>query len=316
MGDTTDLVIAQRPRPEIERAMQFIVEHLERRFTVADVAAAIGLSEFHLHRLFHTAVGESVGRFVTRKRLELAALRLAYEPHTPITTIALESGYSSSSNFSKAFSGFFGCSPTRVRTPSGELPAALAKIVAEYGKNFRPENLYAVPPEPDARTLRDIVDHWDARVRFVDSPGCTFACLSSPRGYDLDALAETWNELIRRGSQLGICGEEVDAWGMVYDSPELTAPELCRYHACVPCAADQRLSAPLFRGQMKPGRYAVFHYSGAASDVGVAYRSIYSCWFRESSVIPEDFTPLDHYVHDEPRDGQVALDMWFRIRPR
>lgn len=306
-----------RPRPEIERAMQFVVEHLERRFTVADVARAIGLSEFHLHRSFHAAVGESIGSFVTRKRLEHAALRLAYEPETPITTIALESGYSSSSNFSKAFSGFFGCSPSRVRTPTGALAAAVAKIVAEYGKDFRPEQLYTVPPEPDPDALREVVAYWNARVRFVDAPGCSFACLASPRGYDLEAIEATWGELIQRATQLGLCGDEVDAWSMAYDSPELTAPERCRYHACIPCAPERRLAAPLRgAGHMKPGRYAVFDFAGAPTQVGAAYRSIYSCWFRESSVVPEDFTPLDHYIHDGPRDGRVALEMWFRIRPR
>jgi AraC-like DNA-binding protein len=60
-------------RPEIQRALSFVASNLDRPITVAEVAQAAHLSEFHLHRVFHTTVGESVGRFITRRRLEHAA---------------------------------------------------------------------------------------------------------------------------------------------------------------------------------------------------------------------------------------------------
>src|SRR5262245_33722865 len=106
-------------RTAIERSLAFIAQHLEEPLQVSDVARAAHLSEFHLHRVFHAEVGESIGRFITRRRLEVSALRLAYEPDRSITDIALSSGYSSSSNFSKAFSAYFGQSPSSVRNPSG-----------------------------------------------------------------------------------------------------------------------------------------------------------------------------------------------------
>jgi DNA gyrase inhibitor GyrI len=67
---------------------------------------------------------------------------------------------------------------------------------------------------------------------------------------------------------------------------------------------------------MPAGRYAVFRYEGRADGVGDAYREIYSCWFRESSLSPEDYVPFDHYVADFPRDGQIELEMWLRVRAR
>src|SRR5262245_7341532 len=125
-------------RPELQRALRFIGENLDRSLSVAEIARAAHLSEFHLHRVFHAALGESIGRFITRRRLETAALRLAYEPDLSVTEIALSSGYSSSSNFSKAFSAYFGVSPTRVRQPAAELPSSLGQLTARYGKGFDP----------------------------------------------------------------------------------------------------------------------------------------------------------------------------------
>lgn len=303
-------------RPEIERALRFIADNLERPLSVGEVARAAHLSEFHLHRVFHAALGESIGSFITRRRLELAALRLAYETDRTITDIAQSSGYSSSSNFGKAFSGYFGVSPGRVRDPRGALPDSIGKLTARHGKDFRPGALYTLAHEPDSEQRRVEAARWEAKVRFETSPGKTFACLASPAGYDFETAERTWHELIARARQLGLCDDDVDAWGIAHDSPDLTAPELCRYHACVPCAPDSELPGPLFRGQMLSGRYAVFPFAGAVTSIPEVYRSIYSCWFRESSLSPDGYTPLDHYVGDFPEAGQVELEIWFKVRPK
>lgn len=298
----------------IERAIGFIVDHADEPLTVAQVAKAAAVSEFHLNRLFHQAVGESIGRFITRRRLELGALRLAYEPDRNITDIALSSGYSSSSNFSKAFSAYFGCSPARVREPGA--PGKLGTLTTHYGKDFSPADLYALPSRVSGDEREREAKRWSELVRFETVPELGFACLASSDGYDLAALHHTWGELIARAQALGLCQDDVDAWGISHDSPTLTAPELCRYHACVPCPPGPALPPPLFAGKRSAGRYAIFRYRGPVDEVADAYRGIYSCWFQHSSLAPADYTPLDHYVADFPEEGRIEMEMWLRVRPR
>lgn len=305
-----------RLSPVIERALTFIATRLSEPLTVTQVAKHVALSEAHFQRQFHEAMGETVGQFVTRKRLETAALRLAYEPETPITTIALSSGYSSSSNFGKAFAAYFGVSPTQVRQPGEGAAPRLGKLLARYGKVLDSNALYTSPREDDVVLVQSEAERWNARVRFETSPGHTLACLASPEGYDPTAVQATWNELIGRARQLGLCDDEVDAWGIAQDSPNLTAPDRCRYYAAVPCAAGVSVPAPLFTTVMQAGRYAVFRYHGQVALLSDAYRSIYSCWFRVSSVAPEDFAPFEHYVGNEPEDGYVDMEIWFRLRSK
>lgn len=306
-----------RHRPEIERAVAYIAAHLDAPLVVADIARAAHLSEFHLHRVFREAVGETIGRFVSRRRLETAALRLAYETDRTIADIALSSGYSSNSNFTKAFTAYFGVSPSRVREPSAQLPVAVGQLTSRHGKDFRPADLYTLPPERPLAARREIARAWSERVRFEETPRRAFACLAGPGGYALHALMETWLELIERGRQLGlIAGEEVDAWGVARDSPDVTATEHCRYDACIPCAPDSVVAAPLTRAEMPAGRYAVFRWQGAVEAVSEAYREVYSCWFQESTVSPADLVSWDHYVTDWPEDGRIDLELWFRVRPR
>ncbi|NVB37311.1 AraC family transcriptional regulator [Pseudenhygromyxa sp. WMMC2535] len=304
-----------RPRPALERALRFVAEHLDERLTVAQIARVAHMSEFHFHRVFHDVVGESVARYVTRRRLEMAALRLAYEPARSVTEVALSSGYSSSSNFTKAFTGYFGCSPTHLRSGS-PLPIEVGRLTQRFHRAFVPAELFTLPPEPSEEDLERELARWRERVRFETRAEQPLACLAAPEGYDLGALERTWVELIARATQLGLCHGEVDAWGIPHDSPHLSGLDRCRYHACVPCEAGAAVPEPLFAGAMPAGRYAVFSYQGAVSEVADAYRSIYSCWFRRSSVSPADFTPYDHYIGDFPEGGQVRFEIWFRVRPR
>jgi len=301
-----------RPRLEVERAVSFIQAHLGDPFAVAQVAQAAGMSEFHLHREFHQAIGESVGRFVTRKRLETAALRLACEPSTTVTTIALEVGYSSSANFAKAFKIHFGISPKEVRAPSGQVPGGISRLLQQYEHAFIPAQLFSVP-FTDEQGRRREAEHWQQCLRFERSNGFHFTCLASPNGYEPEALAETWDQLVDRCRQLDICDAEVDAWGIAHDSPDLTAPSFRRYHACVLGRTARVLPPPLFAKTVLAGRFAVFLYQGAVDGVAAAYRSIYSCWFPESSLVPGDYLAMDHYVTDAPRDGQIEMEMWFRV---
>jgi len=49
------------PRPEIERALRYIAEHLDRPISVAEVAQAARLSPFHLHREARVAATARIG---------------------------------------------------------------------------------------------------------------------------------------------------------------------------------------------------------------------------------------------------------------
>jgi AraC family transcriptional regulator len=303
-------------RPQVERAIAHILEHLGEPLTLAAVARVAHLSEFHFHRIFASVVGEPVGRFITRKRLELAALRLAYEPARPVTEIALDVGYSSVSNFSKAFASFFGCSPSQVRDPSAARQDAIGKLTRTYGKDFRPRDLFSLPedvPEGERQERRAALARG---LRYLDCPGFSVACLASPGGYDLAAIERTWAQLIEHGQALGLCGEDVDAYAMAFDSPQLTSPELQRYHACIPCPDGAVVPPPLFVSRIPDGRYAIFRYDGEVSGLEDHHRAIYSLWFPSSSVAPDDFTVVNHYVSDWPKDGRVTMDIWFKVRPK
>ncbi|MBX3272221.1 MAG: AraC family transcriptional regulator [Sandaracinaceae bacterium] len=301
-------------RPRVERAIRFIAEHLDEPITLADVARVAHLSEHHFHRVFAAVTGEPIGRFITRRRLELAALRLAYEPARSVTEIGLSVGYSSPSNFAKAFSAHFGCTPSHVRAPGAALPAALGRLATRYGRSFDPLALHALPPDAPPARVREELARLRASLRFEtrDAP-LPLACLASPDGYDTDAIGETIARLVEHALARGLSDEAVDVWGIGYDSPVLTAPELRRYHAAVPCPAGSELPAPFFPGAVGPGRFAVFDYDGPVDGVEARWLSVYSTWLPASGLRAGAHVALDRYVGDWPEDGRVRMELWLAV---
>lgn len=120
---------------QVREAVRAVQESLARRFaeplTLAELAAEVALSPWHLSRGFRAAVGVGLHRYRTRLRL-LAALermrgaarraargsgrgsqRSTSAPE--LARLALEVGFSSHSHFTREFRGFFGAPPSHLR---------------------------------------------------------------------------------------------------------------------------------------------------------------------------------------------------------
>ncbi len=79
-----------------------------------ELSARLGYSAAHLRRMFWAEMGEPVGSFARRMRLERAAGRLALQ-EANIAGIAHEALYCTGEAFAKAFQAHFGCSPSRFK---------------------------------------------------------------------------------------------------------------------------------------------------------------------------------------------------------
>ncbi|GAA4366983.1 AraC family transcriptional regulator [Paeniglutamicibacter cryotolerans] len=109
-------------------------EHIERRLSdpaldVAEISAAVGLSERQLGRVF-AAAGTTVARYLLARRLETAHGYLVSPAHGALamSEVAALSGFASPSHFGKRFREHHGNTPLQVRS------ATRATFLAEYAK--------------------------------------------------------------------------------------------------------------------------------------------------------------------------------------
>lgn len=118
----------------IQESLRYIDEHLEDNIRLDDLAGRAHLSKYHYHRLFHRAVGDSVNRYIGKRRMEKAADELA-RTDAPILDIALGCRYSSQESFSRAFQKVYEMTPGRYRkTFAAHGQSGVVRLRAGFGK--------------------------------------------------------------------------------------------------------------------------------------------------------------------------------------
>ncbi len=99
----------------INKSEDYIEDHLNEAISLADLAKYANFSEYYFHRLFKKYSLKTLNSFVTRVKLERAALFLSVNQSISLTEVALNYGYTNSSSFSRAFKNYFGVSPSIYR---------------------------------------------------------------------------------------------------------------------------------------------------------------------------------------------------------
>jgi len=102
----------------LRKAIGLIDQHLngeeEGRVGLRLVAKEVGMSYFHFSRAFKQSLGMSPTKYIGARRIERAK-RLMQETDSPISEIALRSGFSSQSHFTTSFRRLTGVTPRSFR---------------------------------------------------------------------------------------------------------------------------------------------------------------------------------------------------------
>lgn len=87
---------------------------LDERLTLADLAATAGLTTHHFLIAFKRAFGTTPAQYIIQQRIRTAQYQLLHT-RKDITTIALDTGFSSHSHLTARFTQQVGCSPNAYR---------------------------------------------------------------------------------------------------------------------------------------------------------------------------------------------------------
>ena len=98
----------------VGKALWFIESHFAQALSLEEIAAAGGVSRYHMAHVFSLTTGLSVMRYVRGRRLSEAAKALA-SGAPDILTVALDVGYGSHEAFTRAFREQFGVTPEQLR---------------------------------------------------------------------------------------------------------------------------------------------------------------------------------------------------------
>ena len=99
---------------QVQAGIDFVEAHLTEEFSIADVAAAAGMSQWHFQRVFKALTHETLKTYIRSRRMAGALVRLL-DSDERIIEIALLAGYDSQEAFARAFRQAFGMSPGQYR---------------------------------------------------------------------------------------------------------------------------------------------------------------------------------------------------------
>lgn len=98
----------------IEKAIQYIEDHLIEDITIKDIEKYVHISEFYFQKGFAMLCGFTISEYIRKRRLSLAGNEIAGSD-IKIIDIAIKYGYDSPDSFTKAFTRFHGVTPTVAR---------------------------------------------------------------------------------------------------------------------------------------------------------------------------------------------------------
>jgi AraC family transcriptional regulator len=111
------LPLDRRPPPWLNRAKDFLHEHFMDSLSLPEVARIAEVHPVHLARTFRQHLHCTVGEYIRQLRIEFACRQLA-ESRATLLEIALASGFSDQSQFSRAFKLVMGLTPGEFRAAS------------------------------------------------------------------------------------------------------------------------------------------------------------------------------------------------------
>lgn len=112
----TDLSIYESglPQHQLQQVLDYIHESLDQDIKLSDLAALLGMSQFHFSHRFKQAIGTSPYQYLLQQRVERAK-QLLKQTERSILEIALECGFNSHSHLSKQFRQLTGITPKTYR---------------------------------------------------------------------------------------------------------------------------------------------------------------------------------------------------------
>lgn len=96
-------------------SLEYIEQHICEDIKTEDIAKECFCSKSTLEKLFRCVNHISVRDYIIRRRMTLAARRIAARPEESILDIALDYGYSTHESFARAFKSVWNCKPSEFR---------------------------------------------------------------------------------------------------------------------------------------------------------------------------------------------------------
>ncbi len=249
---------------------EYIDNNLDEELSITVLAEISNFSPFHPHRIFKGFLGEPIGNYITRTRVEAAAHLIRYSK-LEIKSIAYNVGYQSPSSLNKIFKQYYNISPTEYRKDKKNV--AVRPIINNSNIKLKSPEIIEIPK-------KQVV-----YIRIIGKYGNIY-------------YQKTWNELWDFIKKNELFSEGIERIGISHDDPKITKSKNCRYDACLTIHKTVIPKGKIGIKKIDGGKFAVFKYQGSYTNLGEVYDTIFSDWYSKCNYELRNIPIMEKKVND------------------
>lgn len=273
----------------LNKAINYIEEHLTRDVDYAEAAKAACCSTYHFQRMFAYMAGIPLSEYIRRRKMSLAAVDLQ-SGDEKIIDIALKYGYASPTAFNRTFQSVQGISPSAARKEGAALRT--------------------YPPISFKITVKGVEE---MNYRVVEKEGFRIIGVSQPLHKELEqnfmTVPKMWQQAAADGTIGRLAammnGQPMGLLGVSACNDE----EEWRYYIAV--ASSMPAGQELEEYYVPASTWAVFPGSGTNISLQELEQRVIREWLPTSGYEYADAPDIEVYLNADPANAQY--EVWVSV---
>lgn len=264
---------------QINIIKDYINNNLDKPINLSELAEVSHFSPWHFHRITRAFLGEPIGSYIVRIRLETAAKLLRYTD-LPVSEIAYRVGYDVPTSLSKAFKQQYGISPI----------------------DYRTNKEYVI-----MKTEKKILQLSIKGPKVMDIPAKKALYISLTGRYGSLDFSGSWQRLWQFVKEKKLFSAGMEHIAIYHDDPKVTESEKLRTDICLVIKKEARPQGEIGVKEIKDGKFAMFLYKGSYDHLDEVYNTIYSKYLPENNLKLRDYHCFEKYLNHPGRTDPEKL---------
>jgi len=270
--------------------MHYIYTHIDTNIDIEELSIDLGISKFHMHRIFKDIFGKNIYESIKSIRLQKASNLLLTNKYSTISSIVNSCGYSSLSSFIKIFKERFGMSPKEWKNGGYK----------DYSNKIISTSKFAMQSTANFHNITPTI---------VKMPSIQSYYIRN-QGYNKN-IETTWQKL-----QTWVLINNITSYkraALFHDNPTITPLDDCQYIACIIVDDENMQSDKLPKLKIAEGIYAKFDLKGKTQDLLPFIQWVYHEWLPQSEY--ETTTKPSYAIYDKLdfSDGHSEFEFSFYV---
>lgn len=293
-------------KSRLNQVFVYIDEHLDTKLSLQLIAEVAHFSPYHFHRIFKLITGETLNDYITRRRIEKAAIDILHK-NISIKTIAFKYGFSDTPTFSKAFKRFYNATPTDFKKQNAQRFSKIRQLESKNEQQFLDIEKYLC-------TI-DNLKNWiqmnaKVDVKHIEKINLAYiTCIGSQN------LGSAFQKLIAWATPRGLMHENTKMATVYFDSFKVTEPHKVRMNACILLNNETiKTEGEIGQGSIDSGKYIVGSFEIGVQEFEKSWTSLF-IWMNDNGYKKADKEPFEIYHNNfnEHPEKKAIVDFYIPV---